>query len=126
MTRYPGLRAVVRTWAPKALVPVILEGALNRILVFPDGALVLRFKDDGLFGPVEAYELHDGVHVVGDADLPAKRGESEDLVRATQEWAVPGDRLTLVERAGGVGSRRSRAAAGPRKGSLTETTQACP
>ncbi|MGF1470005.1 MAG: recombinase family protein [Sandaracinaceae bacterium] len=80
-----------------------LEGALNRILVFPDGAIVLRFKDDGLFGPVEAYELHDGVHVVGDADLPAKRGDSEDLVRATQEWAVPGDRFKLVERAGGVG-----------------------
>ena len=84
-----------------------LEGALEALWVYADGAIVLCFKEDGLFGPSKPTSSTTGVRLVGDAELPAKRAESEDLVRSTQECALPTDRFKIIEANGLTGIRSS-------------------
>jgi site-specific DNA recombinase len=93
-----------------------LEGALAGLFVYPDGAIVLRFREEGLFGPVAAYELHGDLAEVGDAALPAKRALQIELVERTKEWALPSDRFTVVEAGALVGITTRRRGPGSRRG----------
>ena len=80
-----------------------LEGVLDGIFVHADGALVLVFRDDGLFGPVASYELTspEGLEPPC-SSLDARRGLHSELLRDTREWAGADARLQIQEAEGFV------------------------
>ena len=85
-----------------------LKGVLDGIVVHPDGALVLAFREDGLFGRVASYELASGNSLgAPPASLVDRRSFHAELLRDTLEWAGSDARPTIHEAEGFVFAKPS-------------------
>ena len=85
-----------------------LKGVLDGIFVHPDGALVLAFREDGLFGRVASYELTSGNSLAAPpASLVDRRSFHAELLRDTLEWAGSDARPTIHEAEGFVFAKPS-------------------
>jgi hypothetical protein len=85
-----------------------LKGVLDGIFVHPDGALVLAFREDGLFGRVASYELTSGNSLgAPPASLVDRRSFHAELLRDTLEWAGADARPTIHEAEGFVFAKPS-------------------
>jgi hypothetical protein len=85
-----------------------LKGVLDGIFVHSDGALVLAFREDGLFGRVASYELASGTSLgAPPASLADRRSFHAELLRDTLEWAGADARPTIHEAEGFVFAKPS-------------------
>lgn len=70
-----------------------IERVVESILVYGDGAIVMRFREDGLFSPV--VETRFGALEQPTGSLGARRRLAADLARDTAEWAGNAPRRIL-------------------------------
>lgn len=72
-----------------------LSRVLDAILVYPDGAVVVRFAEDSLFAPMAAAELR-GDHV-GNASVEDARKLHQEFLAETREWCSPDAEVRVIE-----------------------------
>lgn len=89
-----------------------IERVVERIVVYADGSIVVRFAADSLFAPVADVELVEGAVASPSetAGLAAKRAHLARLVRDTREWSGS-DAISL--QVGDLGFAMARAPSRP-------------